>query len=95
MYDRKKYNLNTHLIFTLTFYLFLQCIKMNSWYFYILINIISIRSIRDIAAPIEHEIEDTEEIQIKQKQSDDLDGLLCINCRSKDIEKKYQLVNIL
>ncbi|KAJ8717106.1 hypothetical protein PYW08_005505 [Mythimna loreyi] len=52
----------------------------------------ALRSIRDIVAPIEREIEDTEEVDIKRQQSDNLDGLLKLGSRSKDIEVKYQKI---
>ncbi|XP_026740924.1 protein sneaky-like isoform X2 [Trichoplusia ni] len=49
----------------------------------------ALKSVRDITVPIEQELEDTEEVREKQKQSDYLDTLLALNCRSKDIETRY------
>ncbi|CAH0590450.1 unnamed protein product [Chrysodeixis includens] len=49
----------------------------------------ALKSVRDITAAIEQEFEDTEEVCAKQKQSDFLDNLLAITCRSKGIESRY------
>lgn len=41
-------------------------------------------------SPIEYEIENTEEIELKREENDYLDKLLGSRCRSRLIEKKYK-----
>ncbi|CAB3229036.1 unnamed protein product [Arctia plantaginis] len=50
----------------------------------------TLRSVSDIVSPIEYEIENTEEIELKREENDYLDKLLGSKCRSRLIEKKYK-----